>query len=52
MRDTTIDKVKSGELLGEISEFEHNNYKHLLSVLVIRATGGEDCDGFYKLAEK
>ena len=52
MRDHPHDRLKIGELLGEISEFEHNNERPLLSALVIRVSDGEEGDGFYKLAEK
>lgn len=40
-----------GRILGEISEYEHNNDRPLLSALVIRLNDGEEGDGFFKLAE-
>lgn len=40
-----------GRILGEISEYEHENGRPLLSALVIRLNDGEEGDGFYKLAE-
>jgi hypothetical protein len=40
-----------GRILGEISEYEHNNKRPLLSALVVHAKDGEEGDGFFKMAE-
>lgn len=52
MRDNPSDRKIIGEILGEISTFEHENSRPLLSSLVIRAGDCFEGDGFYKLAEK
>jgi hypothetical protein len=41
-----------GRILGEISSYEYNNGRPLLSALVIRAGDNYEGDGFFKLAEK
>lgn len=40
-----------GEILGDISKYEHEHGRPLLSALVIRAGDNYEGDGFYKLAE-
>lgn len=45
------DRNEIGRILGEISEFEFNNNRPLLSALVIRKNDDYEGDGFYKLAE-
>jgi len=52
MSDGQHTRKKIGEILGEISEFEHISKRPLLSALVIRLSDGEEGDGFYKLAER
>jgi len=46
------DRVIIGDILGEISIFEHNNKRPLLSALVLRKGDDYEGDGFYKLAER
>jgi hypothetical protein len=50
MRDNPHDRLEIGRILGEISEFEYDNGRPLLSALVI-TKGGEEGDGFFKLCE-
>jgi hypothetical protein len=52
MHENPYDRVVIGNLLGEISEYEHNHGRPLLSSLVIRLNDGEEGEGFYKLAER
>lgn len=52
MRDNPHDRKILGQILGEISEYEHINDRPLLSALVIRAGDNYEGDGFYKLAEE
>lgn len=52
MQDNPHDRVIIGSILGEISEYEHENRRPLLSALVIRISDGEEGEGFYKLAER
>lgn len=40
-----------GDELGEISEFEHNKERPLLSALVVRSGSGYEGDGFYEICE-
>ena len=46
------DRNDIGHILGDISKFEHNNNRPLLSALVIRKGDAYEGDGFYKLAEE
>jgi hypothetical protein len=50
-RDNPYDRLLIGKILGEISAFEHNQGRPLLSALVITKTG-EEGDGFFKLCEE
>lgn len=52
MQNNPSDRVEIGNILEEISKYEHENKRPLLSVLVVRTTDGDEGDGFYKLAEK
>lgn len=53
MRNTLHHRTILGNILGEISTFEHENDKRpLLSSLVLRAGDNYEGDGFYKLAEE
>src|SRR5688572_15989829 len=52
MRDSEFARAEIGRILGEISSFEHNNNRPLLSALVISKGSGEQGDGFYKLCEE
>lgn len=47
-----IDRNSIGAILGEISQFEFNNKRPLLSALVLRANDDYEGDGFYKLADE
>lgn len=51
MQENPNDRTIIGEILGEISVFENNQGRPLLSALVIRAGDNYEGDGFYKLAE-
>ncbi|MET3535854.1 hypothetical protein [Chryseobacterium limigenitum] len=52
MQDNPHDRIIIGNILGEISEYEHENKRPLLSALVIRLSDGEEGEGFYRLAER
>lgn len=52
MQDNPSDRSEMGRILGEISVFEHENERPLLSALVIRSGDHYEGDGFYKLAEE
>ncbi|WP_295221319.1 hypothetical protein [uncultured Chryseobacterium sp.] len=52
MQENPYDRIIIGSILGEISEYEHDNKRPLLSALVIRLSDGEEGEGFYKLAER
>ena len=41
-----------GQLLGEISEWEHNHGRPLLSAVVIRKDTGMPGEGFFSLAKQ
>ena len=43
---------EAGQILGEISEWEHNEGRPLLSAVVIRQDIGMPGDGFFKLARQ
>jgi len=51
MHDNPQDRKEIGAILGEISEFEHNNGRPLLSAVVL-SKSGEEGDGFFKLCEE
>jgi len=46
------DRTVIGDILGDISVFEHNRERPLLSALVLRKGDDYEGDGFYKLAER
>ena len=46
------DRNRIGEILGEISTFEHENRRPMLSVLVVHADDGMPGDGFFNLARE
>lgn len=52
MRDSEYARAEIGRILGEISTFEHNNKRPLLSSLVITKGDNYQGDGFYKLCEE
>lgn len=52
MRENPYDRKIIGKILGDISAFEHENDRPLLSSLVLRAGDNYEGDGFYKLAEE
>jgi len=52
LRENPSDRKDLGNILGEISIFEHENNRPLLSSLVLRAGDHYEGDGFYKLAEE
>jgi hypothetical protein len=45
-------RAEIGKILGEISSYEHENDRPLLSALVLRANDDYEGDGFYKLADE
>lgn len=51
MRDSEYARAEIGRILAEISTFEHNNGRPLLSSLVITKGDNYQDDGFYKLCE-
>jgi hypothetical protein len=52
MRESEYARAEIGRILGEISTFEHNHKRPLLSSLVISKGDNYQGDGFYKLAEE
>lgn len=52
MRDSEFARAEIGRILGEISVFEHNNGRPLISSLVISKGDSYQGDGFYKLCEE
>jgi hypothetical protein len=52
MRDSEYARGEIGRILGEISRFEHNETRPLLSSLVVSKGENYQGDGFYKLAEE
>jgi hypothetical protein len=52
MRENPHDRKIIGRILGDISAFEFENGRPLLSSLVLRAGDNYEGDGFYKLAEE
>ena len=51
MYNNPDDRKEIGRILGEISTYEFENDRPLLSAVVISTTG-EEGDGFYKLCEE
>jgi hypothetical protein len=51
MHDNPSDRTEIGRILGEISKYEHEHERPLLSALVLTRSG-EEGDGFYKLCEE
>lgn len=51
MRNEPADRLEIGNILDEISTFEYENKRPLLSAVVIKRDG-EEGDGFYKLCER
>ena len=51
MGDSPHDRAEIGRILGEVSEFEHDHDRPLLSSLVISKGDSYQGDGFYKMAE-
>jgi len=52
MTDSEFARAEIGRILGEVSAFEHNEKRPLLSTLVISKYSSEQGDGFYKLCEE
>lgn len=46
------DRNTMATILDEISTFEHNNDRPLLSALVVRLDDEREGDGFYKMADR
>ena len=51
MQASQYDRTETGKILGEISRFEHDNGRPLISSIVITKGSGYEGDGFYKLAQ-
>lgn len=52
MQASEYDRAEIGRILGEISTFEHNNDRPLLSAIVVHQGTGYEGDGFFKLAQE
>tara|TARA_B100000678_G_scaffold246896_1_gene219939 strand:+ start:1139 stop:1507 length:369 start_codon:yes stop_codon:yes gene_type:complete len=52
MSESPHDRAEIGKVLGEISAYEHDHERPLLSALVISKGDNYQGDGFYKLAEE
>lgn len=52
MRDSEFARAEIGRILGEISRFEHEAGRPLLSSLVVSKGISYQGDGFYKLCEE
>ena len=50
-QDNPNDRTEIGRILGEISEYEHNQERPLLSALVL-SRNLQEGDGFFKLCEE
>ena len=50
MRENPSDRTEIGRILGEISIYEFENNRPLLSAVVL-SKSGEEGDGFYKLCQ-
>lgn len=52
MQASEYDRAEIGRVLGEISTYEYQRDRPLLSALVVNKTSGYEGDGFYKLCEE
>lgn len=52
MRESEYAKAEISRILGQISVFEHNNGRPVISSLVISNGDNYQGDGFYKLSEE
>lgn len=52
MQASEYDRAEIGKILGEISTFEHNNGRPLISALVVHEGTDHEGEGFYKLAQQ
>lgn len=52
MRESEYARAEIGRILGEISVYEHENGRPLISSLVISKGDNYQGDGFYKLSEE
>ncbi|MDP3469596.1 MAG: hypothetical protein Q8S11_14750 [Daejeonella sp.] len=52
MRESEYARAEIGRILGEISTFEHNNARPLLSSLVLSKGSAYEGDGFFKLCDE
>ncbi|SRR6266487_2333079 len=50
--DSPDDRVRIGELLGEISVFEHQHGRPMLSAIVIHREDNQPGQGFFELARQ
>lgn len=48
--ENQADRTKIGEILGEISTYEHHHGRPMLSAIVVLAGVGHPGEGFYNLA--
>jgi hypothetical protein len=48
--ESQVDRNKIGEILGEISTYEHDHGRPMLSAIVVLAGIGYPGEGFYNLA--
>jgi hypothetical protein len=51
MQASEYDRAEIGRILGEISVYEHNNRRPLLSAIVLTKGSQYEGDGFYKMAQ-
>lgn len=52
MQASEWDRAEIGRILGEVSTYEHENGRPLISAIVLSKGSLYEGDGFYKLAEK
>lgn len=52
MAESPADRAEIGRILGEISAYEHQHCRPLISSVVVSKGGFEQGDGFYKLSEE
>lgn len=52
MQASQYDRTEIGKILGEISTFEHNIGRPLISAIVVHQGTGYEGDGFFKLAQE
>ncbi len=52
MRDSEYARAEIGRILGEVSVYEHQQKRPLLSSLVLSKGSGYEGDGFFKLCEE